>query len=646
MYKTPTKPTYAGAFPWGAFGVQLACAGAGFMIATQYAAHRFGEQAALGPPLFHVVGTSIYAPWNWVVWIWKFKGIDSWDVRAVLVTMLAIVFGAAFGGALMGKLIRAVHTRRQSENSDDLHGSAKFATKKDLEKARLLGNQVGLFIGGWHDAKGKMLRYLRHIGPESVSVIAPPRSGKGVSLVNPILLDHASNALVHDTKKELYDLSAGYRTKELGQRCLLFSPTEPGTCGYNPFAEIRLGTDREVADAQNIVNMLVRTVEENGHNKHWLDVAESFGLGMTIHQCYAARLAGRMAAPIDTYQGLTPFGMTLREYLETCLNFEHDPDGRYGWMTPEGLPTRTHPLVRQKFIEQLNRSEEEFTSVVSELGTAFLVYSDPLVARATSRSDFLMQDLMNFNRPLTVYVAVPPSDKKRLRPLIRLMFTLAIMRNTERMDTSRPSAGPHERLLLMVDEAGSLGKMDILNDALAYMPGYHIQAYLIFHSVEQIQDIYGAHNNILGATGVRIAFAPNTIDTAKLLSAMTGETTIARASYSFSGNRSSLYGPKQMSGHTDYVKRALLTPDEVLRLRGIQKVMSNGEEMLLPGDMLMFVPNQPPIFGTQMLYLADPEFVRRSRIKLDKSVAAPVSNLKATLESLSKGGAHAVAPLA
>lgn len=615
MYKKPKSPGFAGAFPWSSIYIPIVSMTLGMGVATQYAAYRLGEQPALGPASFHVLGVAVYPPWDVFLWFGKFLFSASAEQRVVLATaVMGIFIGSIILGSILARIVRAYTIRRQSADAEDLHGSARFATKKDLERAKLIGQKAGLFVGGWFDEKAKMLQRLRHAGPESVCVLAPPRSGKGVSLVVPTLLDHRSNALVHDKKKELYYLTGGYRAKELGQRVLLFSPTEPETCGYNPLAEIRLRTDREVADAQNIVNLMVRSVEETGGNKHWLDVAESFGLGMVLHFSYLAREKGRTATLAEVYTGLSPFGMTLREYLEAAANYQHDPDFAQGWTTPEGEPTATHPVVRQKFIEQINRCEEEFTSTASALGTAFLVFSDPLVAKATNRSDFLMQDLMDFSKPLTVYLAIPPSDTKRLKPLVRLMFSMAIMKNTEKMDASRPTVQPHERLLLMIDEAAGAGKLDVLNESLAQIPGYHIQAYLIFHSIEQIQEIYGHFNNILASTHVRIAFAPNTLHTAREISGMTGETTIARASYSFSGKRNAV--STQMSGHTEYVRRALLTPDEVMKLRGIQKVEERGEDLLLPGDMLIFIAGHPPIFGMQTLYLADPELVRRSQIRL------------------------------
>ena len=133
-------------------------------------------------------------------------------------------FASLILAMILGRVASTVRLRRLSSGGDDLHGSARFATRKDIEKAGLLGQEEGLFVGGWID--GGMLNYLRHSGPESVIVIAPPRSGKGVSLVVPVLLDHKANAVIHDTKGELWHMTAGYRSSELGHTCLKFSPSK------------------------------------------------------------------------------------------------------------------------------------------------------------------------------------------------------------------------------------------------------------------------------------------------------------------------------------------------------------------------------------------------------------------------------------
>ena len=82
----------------------------------------------------------------------------------------------------------------------------------------------------------------------------------------------------------------------------------------------------------------------------------------------------------------------------------------------------------------LDKEDKDFSGVLSTAKTALTLYSDPLVARNTSASDFTINDLVNHEHPASLYLVVPPSDKIRLRPLIRLMFTMIVNRLTERMD--------------------------------------------------------------------------------------------------------------------------------------------------------------------------------------------------------------------
>src|SRR3546814_17329242 len=77
---------------------------------------------------------------------------------------------------------------------------------------------------------------------------APPRSGKGVGLVVPTLLSWTGSAVIHDSKGENWQLTAGWRAQF--SHCLLFNPTDPRSARYNPLLEVRRGA-HEVRDVQN-----------------------------------------------------------------------------------------------------------------------------------------------------------------------------------------------------------------------------------------------------------------------------------------------------------------------------------------------------------------------------------------------------------
>jgi hypothetical protein len=86
------------------------------------------------------------------------------------------------------------------------YGSARWAKPDEVQAAGLLVAD-GVLLGKLGRA------YLRHDGPEHVLCFAPTRSGKGVGLVVPSLLNWAGSAIVHDIKGENWTLTAGFRAR-------------------------------------------------------------------------------------------------------------------------------------------------------------------------------------------------------------------------------------------------------------------------------------------------------------------------------------------------------------------------------------------------------------------------------------------------
>jgi type IV secretion system protein VirD4 len=323
----------------------------------------------------------------------------------------------------------------------------------------------------------------------------------------------------------------------------------------------------------------------------------------------------RLACLANLAAHFTRPGIDFRETLSEMLSFPHDPHFKRGWSTPSGLKTATHPVVSEKAQEMLDKESKELSGVLSTAKTALALYSDPLVARNTTASDFTIDDLVNYEKPVSLYLVVPPSDKIRLRRLIRLMFTMVVNRLTERMafDGAEQKRNKH-RLLFLIDEFPSLNRMEVFADALSYMAGYGLKAYLITQDIRQIVDAYGQNESIVSNCHVRIAYAPNQFETAELLSKMTGTRTVQKASFNFSGSR---FSPvmSHVNGSVDHIERPLMTPDEVMRLQPPQK-SGNGssEQIVAPGDMLIFVSGHFPIIGMQMLYFFDQELQRRASI--------------------------------
>src|SRR5205807_6734717 len=199
------------------------------------------------------------------------------------------------------------------------------------------------------------------------------------------------------------------------------------------------------------------------------------------------------------------------------------------------------------------------------------------------------------------YISITPSYIYRTRPLQRLLLQQNVSRHTETMDFAEGHGGqrPRNPVLLMLDEFPTLGRMDVLQTALAYLPGYGIRAYLIVQDLAQLSHAYGQYESIISNCHVRVAYAANKVETAKLISDMAGTMTVHKEVRTYTGSRLTPMLMHVMAGEQE-TSRPLLTPDEVMRLP---------EEAAL-----IFVAGHPPAYGRKIRYFRDPVFSQRAMI--------------------------------
>lgn len=161
------------------------------------------------------------------------------------------------------------------------------------------------------------------------------------------------------------------------------------------------------------------------------------------------------------------------------------------------------------------------------------LYRDPVVATVTSCCEWRISDLLEGDRPVSLYFVIPPSDISRTKPLIRLILNQIGRRLTEDLSDREG----RRRLLLMLDEFPALGRLDLFESALAFMAGYGIKAFLIAQSLNQIDKAYGQNNSILDNCHVRVSFATNDERTAKRVSDGLGVATEIRSQKNYAGHR-------------------------------------------------------------------------------------------------------------
>jgi len=297
------------------------------------------------------------------------------------------------------------------------------------------------------------------------------------------------------------------------------------------------------------------------------------------------------------------------ETIEQMLAAEHDQDGRMGWCDYRGQATRSHPIVAESMRELLNKSENERAGVFSTVMSFLSLYRDPIVAANTEYSEFKINDLVNHERAVSLYLVVPMGSRDRLRPLIRLMLNQIVRTLTTTLVYKGGRAMPaiRRKLLLMLDEFPILGRLDVLAEALSLVAGYGIRACLVAQDLTQIYDAYGRDESITSNCDTSVAFTPNKMQTAQELSRLAGETTVRHWHRTVSSGGVSTSEPE--------IARALMTPDEVRRMRA--------------DEVLIFTRGQPAIRAQQLKYYEEAFFRDRAAIQppkaSDRIITAPPS---------------------
>lgn len=550
----------------GQIAIVLATIVCGVWLATQWVAAQFNYDAYLGPAWFSLRDQPIYYPWRLFEWWYAF---DAYAPTTFLKG--GMIAGASGFVAAFVAVIGSVWRGRQAKDLTT-YGSSRWAAHKDISKAGMF-TAAGVFLGRFEN------NYLRHDGPEHVLTFAPTRSGKGVGLVVPTLLSWTESAVIHDIKGENWKLTAGWRSKF--SHCLLFDPTNAASAKYNPLLEVRKGAN-EIRDVQNIADILVDPEGALERRNHWEKTGHALLVGAILHVLYAeeektlARVASFLSDPARSFE----------RTLGVMMSTNH---------LGENGNAKTHPVIAQAARELLNKSENERSGVLSTAMSFLGLYRDPTVADVTSQCDWRIADLIDGDKPISLYLVVPPSDISRTKPLVRLILNQIGRRLTEKLEGD-PSQTNQRQVLLMLDEFPALGRLDFFESALAFMAGYGLRAFLIAQSLNQIEKAYGPNNSILDNCHVRVAFATNDERTAKRISDALGAKTEMRAMRNYAGHRLAPWLAHVMVSRQE-TARQLLTPGEVMQLPA--------------DDEVVLVSGLPPIRGKKLKYYEDANFSNR-----------------------------------
>lgn len=425
------------------------------------------------------------------------------------------------------------------------------------------------------------------VRPEAVhwSVFAPTGAGKGVSCVLPHLLTCEDSIVSVDFKTENL-IIAGDARRAMG-RVVALNPfgcmAKPGEPlhgmpfdTFNPLDFIDKASPLAIDEVKALASELVIT---NGNEKEpfWNQSAEAFISALTAAAVVYGRGENRTLQAVRSQLSDPVLLAAMIEIMSDAPECE-------------GMLSR--------LAKQLQHFREKQLSIVLASTNRHLDFMDSVPVRdCMMTSSFDPAELVTGTDPMSIFMTIPPDQIATKSALLRMWigsFLRAVVK-----------CGLQERRLVhfILDEAASLGRMNILDQAVDKYRGYGVRCQFYYQSMGQLHACWpdGRHQTLL-SNSAQIFFAVNDFETAKYVSDRPGQATIitttggenrgtsASADERGGGNRGTSGG--STSGWNQ-AGRSLLTPDEVLCM---DKRIA-----------ITFLPGVRPVWSRMVRYY-EPEF--------------------------------------
>lgn len=509
-----------------------------------------------------------------IVRYWQLYADDVQLRKKLLIAIGVSGFGVL--ALLPAALVAAAQPRRA------LHGDARFANSAEVRRAGLIASKgcrtgtPGILIGQYRG------QFLSLPGQLSVMLSAPTRSGKGVGVVIPNLLNWPDSVVVLDIKGENHAITAGYRAAQ-GQAVYAFSPFDEKARSHrwNPLSAVRFSPLHRVGDLLTLGQVFFPNDGSGSSSEAFFnDQARNLFLGLGLLLLESPKLPRTVGEMLRQSSGK---GRPLKEHLNELITQRRE--------TAEPLSDECVDALQRL----LCNSENTLSSVVATFNAPLTIFADAVVDAATSADDFRLEDVRR--RRMSVYVRIPASRLAHARPLLNLFFSQLISLNTQHL----PEQDPTLRLqcLLVNDEFTAMGRVGVISTAAAFLAGYNLRLLTVVQAMSQLDAVYGDREARTFATnhGLQILFAPREQRDADEYSAMLGHFTERATSrgrtQSFNGQGHN----SSMSRNESEQRRALLLPQEFKEL---------GRERLV-----VILENCKPILAEKLCYYRDKAFISR-----------------------------------
>ncbi len=498
---------------------------------------------------FALIGLNPDAAQPWSVWLY----VSMFSQPALKLKLLVSL--AAPHLMLLGIII-SFFIKHEPE-----FGDARWANWQDIQKAGLF-KKHGLILGKY---KGK---YLISDTPTHAMLIAPTRTGKGVGLVVPNLLNWPDSIICLDVKHENYKKTAGFR-KAHGHEVYMWSPFDKDEKShrYNPLDAISRQPHQKINDLQVIGRILIQD-PSHGDN-FWASEARALFVGLALYVIDNPDMPSTIGAVNRLLGAEGDLGDICRHIVKTHKEL---------------------PAAGQKTLMSFaNKAAKERSGVKSNLNEALHLWDSPVIDAATSASDFSISDLRK--KRMVIYVGVLTGQIQTLSPLLRIFFEQVITL----LSMKEPDETEPYKVLLMMDEFHMLGEMAAMTSAFTLLGGYNCRVMAVVQGLKWLDATYGRdkRDGILSCCAHQIFFSCNDLETAAYVSNSCGEKT--SKAISTSQKKSFKYEPA--SKNISFRARPLISKEKV-------KQLPRHEEIII-------TESSYPVRARKIVYFKDKNFRNR-----------------------------------
>lgn len=509
----------------------------------------------------------------------KFKG--AWWVSGLLHAAIAFLLYKIF------------------EKEQSLYGDARFATPREIAKAKLFispkeAQKPGLFAGTRIIVGRFAGRYIGLGGQLFASLMAPTRSGKGVGVVVPVALSYADSMVVSDIKQELFQITAAYRAK-CGHAVYLFNPfdAQGRTARWNPLSYVSRTPEMRVDDLNQIAICLIP--DGGGDDGSFFEEsARKLFLGLGLYCLDKEKYHLVNNAPV--------YVPTIKEILNLATDFTGDAIAHFSSLMNDEFVSS---VTLQAINSAVSSGDKTFASILATLTANLTPWLSTPVSNATSADDFDLRDVRK--KRMTIYLGIQPGDLAKSSKIINLFYSQLIHENTRVLPQNDRNL--KYQCLMLMDEGTAAGRIAILENAVSYMAGYNLRLLFVAQSSSQLENrkIYGEHGtrNILTNIALKVLYKPNDIKDSEDYSKLLGKITIKADT-----SRSRGGGSKGISKTETQNSRDLMMPQEL-------------REMAWEKEIIIYDSMSHPIMAEKNIYHEDPVFVSRTEGH-GKAVVKPI----------------------